>query len=478
MSRVTQQIIYCLLFFSNTIFGQSDDSVKVNRWLNTITMNAITEPKATETFHNATTGYALYFLQADSLKVPYLVYVPKTYNPIKSYPLVIYLHGGVVSIDSFQYKKPSFAQEPIFDVADKYNTIILYPYGKKNFGWVKQEKAFNNIITIIGEVEKKYNIDKHQIFLGGMSNGASAAFWFITNKPELFKAFYAFSPMPKIYTGDVNYRNITTDKPLYSINAKDDKVYPYSKVVAIYNEHKGEAKGWHFDSLVTGNHGFIYEDSGSVIIDRLFAKLFSNEFLKQQLLRDSLVQELYAIDELDQRYRNQMEEVRLKYGGGTKEMKTLFKLMNEADSVNLIKVKAIIDKYGWLGADIIGSQGNTTLFMVIQHSDLKTQEKYLPIMRQAVNNGKAKASNLALLEDRVAMFEGKKQIYGSQLRWDIKNNTYLIAPIEDPDNVDKRRVAVGLGTLAEYLSNFGLKWNLEQYKKDLPEIEAVFKGMK
>jgi hypothetical protein len=132
MSRVTKQIIYCILIFSNTTFGQSDDSIKVNRWLNTVTTNAIIEPKATETFHNATTGYALYFTQADSLKVPYLVYVPKTYNPITSYPLVIYLHGGVISIDSFQYKKPSSAQEPIFGVADKYYPIILYPYGKKD----------------------------------------------------------------------------------------------------------------------------------------------------------------------------------------------------------------------------------------------------------------------------------------------------------------------------------------------------------
>ena len=218
------------------------------------------------------------------------------------------------------------------------------------------------------------------------------------------------------------------------------------------------------------------DDSGLVIINRVFDKLLSKEALRQRMLRDSLVQQLYAIDELDQRYRNQMEEVRLKYGGGTKEMKALFKLMHEADSVNLIKVKAIIDEYGWLGADALGSQGNKTLFMVIQHSDLRTQEEYLPVMRQAVNNGNAKASSLALLEDRVAMFEGKKQIYGSQLRWDLKNNTYVIAPIEDPENVDKRRAEVGLMSLTDYLSNFGLKWNLEQYKKDLPKMEAEFKA--
>jgi len=54
MSRKTQLIIYCLLILSNTSFGQSGDSMKTNSWVNTILKNAITEPKASETFHHAT----------------------------------------------------------------------------------------------------------------------------------------------------------------------------------------------------------------------------------------------------------------------------------------------------------------------------------------------------------------------------------------------------------------------------------------
>jgi hypothetical protein len=36
--------------------------------------------------------------------------------------------------------------------------------------------------------------------------------------------------------------------------------------------------------------------------------------------------------------------------------------------------------------------------------------------------------------------------------------------------VDKRRAEVGLGPLQDYLTSWGLTWDAEQYKKDLPEI--------
>ena len=115
--------------------------------------------------------------------------------------------------------------------------------------------------------------------------------------------------------------------------------------------------------------------------------------------------------------------------------------------------------------------------MVIQHSDQATQEKYLPIMKAAVKNGKAKANCLALLEDRIALRQGKKQVYGSQILWSKENNKYFIFPLDDPDNVDKRRAEVGLQPLSDYVSYWNIKWDIQQYKKDLPSILAECKSL-
>ena len=125
---------------------------------------------------------------------------------------------------------------------------------------------------------------------------------------------------------------------------------------------------------------------------------------------------------------------------------------------------------GGLARIVIGREGNRTLFLVIQHANISTQEKYLPMMREAVKNHKASASHLALLEDRIALRQGKKQIYGSQIAT-AKDGTVYIQPLDDPDNVDKRRAAAGLGPLADYVQRWNLKWDAEGYKKQLPEIE-------
>ena len=198
----------------------------------------------------------------------------------------------------------------------------------------------------------------------------------------------------------------------------------------------------------------------------------------QSVLNEKLIRQLDTIGGDDQAPRAQLETIRNKYAGDTAQLRLQlrkqFRLMKEKDSVNLAKVALIIDRYGWQGADAVGASGNSTLFLVIQHADLPAQDKYLPVMREAVKKGQAKAGSLALLEDRVALLHHKRQIYGSQLAWNMLNNTYYILPLVDPDNVDKRRLAVGLPPLADYIQEFHLTWNVEQYKKDLPSIEVLY----
>jgi hypothetical protein len=133
-----------------------------------------------------------------------------------------------------------------------------------------------------------------------------------------------------------------------------------------------------------------------------------------------------------------------------------------------------LDEYGWVGPDVVGGEGSQAIFLVIQHADIGIQQKYLPKMREAVKNKKASPGALALLEDRVALRTGKKQIYGSQIGR-FPDGKYYVSPLEDPDNVDKRRAEVGLSPLADYVRNWQISWDVAAYKKDLPKIEAAEK---
>lgn len=185
--------------------------------------------------------------------------------------------------------------------------------------------------------------------------------------------------------------------------------------------------------------------------------------------------ELLAILEEDQKYRIQMNETQKKFGPESKQMNDLWKITIQKDSINLLKVKKILDEKGWVGKDKVGAQANSALFLVIQHSDLETQKKYLPMMKEAVTKGNASSGSLALLIDRIEIREGRKQIYGSQIGTNPHNKALYVLPLIDPDNVDKRRKEVGLGPISDYVKNWNLVWDVEKYKNELPELEKLNK---
>jgi len=178
----------------------------------------------------------------------------------------------------------------------------------------------------------------------------------------------------------------------------------------------------------------------------------------------ALQKELLAILEEDQKYRGQLNLLHKEFGRNSKEVQDFWQVINQKDAENLQKVKQIIKQYGWVGADKVGAKASEALFLVVQHADLATQQTYLPVMRVAVQEKKAQPDSLALLEDRVAMRSGKKQIYGSQINVD-KAGVARIFPIEDPENVDQRRASMGLSPLADYVKYWNIVWDIEAHKK-------------
>lgn len=141
----------------------------------------------------------------------------------------------------------------------------------------------------------------------------------------------------------------------------------------------------------------------------------------------------------------------------------------ENDKRNLQIVESIISKHGWLGQKDIGMKANTTMFMVIQHADLKTQEKYLPLLKQAVADKKLLAANYAMLVDRIEMKNKRPQIYGTQIV--TEKGIHYIYPLLNPDSVEVWRQSLGMFTsLQSYAKMFNVEWNVEEYKKILPEL--------
>ena len=117
------------------------------------------------------------------------------------------------------------------------------------------------------------------------------------------------------------------------------------------------------------------------------------------------------------------------------------------DNANQKRLKQIVNEYGWLTISLVGKEASHAAWLIAQHAPcLKFMEKCLDLMEQ-LPPGEVNPGNIAFLKDRVLMFNGKPQIYGTQFLGfgkDIK-----VYNIQDPEHVDERRASVGLETFAE-----------------------------
>ena len=125
--------------------------------------------------------------------------------------------------------------------------------------------------------------------------------------------------------------------------------------------------------------------------------------------------------------------------------------LDETDSTNLASVSRILDTYGWPSG--LSDEANNAIFLVIDHSNLKTMNKYIGLFRDAVEKGYLSMNDLVTMEDRMLMNAGKPQKYGTQAYSLVEDGKTVIYiwPVEDPDKLDALRKSVGLIPIEDYL---------------------------
>jgi hypothetical protein len=124
--------------------------------------------------------------------------------------------------------------------------------------------------------------------------------------------------------------------------------------------------------------------------------------------------------------------------------------MKELHNRNAKTLNDIIDTIGYPTIDKVGKEANEATWLVIQHSIGQPvfMKKCAILLESAVSENKADPKYLAYLTDRIAVFEGKPQLYGTQFDWDEYGN---LSPnlFDHVTKVNERRKAIGLNTLEE-----------------------------
>jgi hypothetical protein len=124
--------------------------------------------------------------------------------------------------------------------------------------------------------------------------------------------------------------------------------------------------------------------------------------------------------------------------------------LEPVDDFTLREVMKLIPPEGWFRISKFGKDAALAAFHIVNHGGLADKKRIQPVIEAFARQGEAEPDAAATLYDKIAISEGRPQRYGTQ--FECKAGRY-VQTIEDPDNVEVRRKAIGMSVShAEYLA--------------------------
>ena len=166
-----------------------------------------------------------------------------------------------------------------------------------------------------------------------------------------------------------------------------------------------------------------------------------------EIKRLALRREILQMYDADQGIRNELIQA-----GMESPDPVIAARMGVIDAANTSRLLEIITEGGWPDLELVGHDGASAAFTLLQHAEYPVQKQLYALFEAAYKDNKATGQSYAMLTDRILAREGKAQIYGTQARpteeWIDGEPVFF--DIEDRSNVDERRAEVGMPSLAEY----------------------------
>src|SRR5258706_2746301 len=149
-----------------------------------------------------------YRSDADDTLQPYALYVPKTYDPRKAYPLLVSLHGAT--------SNPLLNRRRVFGLGNRpgesdyeairnedvvfpdVDFIVLSPYGRGEVAGYNG-LAEQDVLRAMDDVQRAYNVDRNRVYLTGLSMGGGGTWHLGLRYPDRFAAI-----VPVCAVGDLS----------------------------------------------------------------------------------------------------------------------------------------------------------------------------------------------------------------------------------------------------------------------------------
>jgi hypothetical protein len=165
---------------------------------------------------------------SDGTVIENLVEAPAGYTPARRWPLRVQLHGGV------SRPEPGAGQQARQLTPNRIQgeeAIYLQPRGHGGAEWWHLSQ-YENIVAAIDRVKRLYNVDENLVYMTGVSDGATGAYFYAMKLPTPFSAFLPLNgnmrvlATPGTRANGQMYAGNMVNKPLFVINGGRDPLYP------------------------------------------------------------------------------------------------------------------------------------------------------------------------------------------------------------------------------------------------------------
>jgi hypothetical protein len=149
--------------------------------------------------------------------------------------------------------------------------------------------------------------------------------------------------------------------------------------------------------------------------------------------------------------------------------------LEELHRAHSSRLRQIIAVFGWPGFTLVGEKGAQAAWRIALHSTSEPafMRQCRDLIDLASHNGDVPRWQFAIMDDRIHVYEGKPQRYGTQLR--NGPNGLEPHPMENGSRVNSMRMHAGLPPLAQTLAKARAAQPPlsaeEQAKRDTAELE-------
>lgn len=219
------------------------------------------------------------YTNASKKKLPYRLLTPLHYDPAKSYPIILYLHGAAARGDD-NAEPLNWGPKLFLDqgIREKHDFFLLVPQCPRAEGWtqstllgsVREGQSLVLALELMRtELPKQFSIDPKRRYLTGVSMGGHAVWTEMILHPGFFAA-----AIPVCAAGNASSVTEAAARfPVWVFHSDDDHLVPVEyarQMVKAWRAHGGLAKYTEYTGLKHSSWKKAYADPA--MYDWLFAQ--------------------------------------------------------------------------------------------------------------------------------------------------------------------------------------------------------------